>query len=257
MSLPVTTAAALAALPGVRHAFFTRQGGISTGVYTSLNCGPGSADEAAAVQENRRRSAAALGIAPDHLVSLYQVHGRDVVEVSAPFADRPKADGLVTRTKGLALGILTADCVPVLLADATAGVIGACHAGWKGALLGVTDATIDAMLDLGARRERIVAAIGPAIRQASYEVGPEFPAPFLAESGTNSRYFTPSSRAGHHQFDLTGYLLAKLSARSLARVSDVGHDTRTDAERYFSYRRTTLAGEKDYGRQLSAIALSA
>jgi YfiH family protein len=248
-------APALAAQPGLRHGFFTREGGVSEGLYASLNCGPGSSDRPEAVQENRRRVAAAMGVAADALCTLYQVHGRDVVTVTAPFGgERPKADGLVTNRPGLALGILTADCAPVLFADASAGVIGACHAGWRGAEAGVTDATIAAMERLGAKAAHITAVIGPTIAQASYEVGPEFPKPFLAADQRAARFFTPSPRAGHFQFDLPGYLVSRLAGR-VGTVHDMALDTRTDPQRFFSFRRTTLAGEPDYGRQVSVIAL--
>jgi YfiH family protein len=248
-------AAPLSALPGLRHGFFTRQGGVSTGPYASLNCGPGSADSVPSIAENRRRVAAAMGVGDDRLCTLYQVHGPDVVTVTAPFGgERPRADAMVTDRPGLALGILTADCAPVLFADSAAGVIGACHAGWRGAAAGVTDATIEAMERLGARASRIVAAIGPTIAQRSYEVGPEFPRPFLAEDAGAGRFFTASPRAAHFLFDLPGYLVSRLSGR-VGEVFDMALDTREDAERFFSFRRTTLAGEPDYGRQVSAIAL--
>ncbi|MCW5730049.1 MAG: peptidoglycan editing factor PgeF [Alphaproteobacteria bacterium] len=255
MKLRPLTTTGLAALPGIRHGFFTRHGGVSGGIYASLNCGPGSRDDQAAVRENRRRVAAALGLAEGRLVSLYQVHGRRVVRVEAPFAERPQADGMVTRMPGLALGILAADCVPVLFADDDTGVIGACHAGWKGALAGITDATVAEMVACGARSASIRAAIGPCIRQPSYEVGPEFPAPFLAEDAGNARFFRPSPRPGHHLFDLAGYVATRLGRLGLGLIEDCGHDTRAAPELFFSYRRTTLAGEPDYGRQISAIAL--
>ena len=246
----------LARLAGVRHGFFTREGGVSGGIYTSLNCGPGSQDDPAAVAENRQIAMAALGLEGNALQTLYQVHGRAVVTITgAAGAQRPRADGMATRQRGIALGILTADCAPVLLADAGAQVIGACHAGWKGALAGITDATIEAMQALGARPAKIVAAIGPAIRQASYEVGPEFPGPFLQADAGNGGYFQAGSRKGHFQFDLTGYVGARLRRAGLGEVEDLGNDTRSEAERFFSYRRTTLLGEPDYGRQLSSIAL--
>ena len=242
----------------MRHGFFTRRGGISGGIYASLNCGPGSADEPAAVQENRRRVAAALG-ANQGLVSLYQVHGRDVVMVGDDYdisGPRPKADGIVTTRRGVALGILTADCAPVLFADAEAGVIGACHAGWRGALAGVTDTTIEAMERLGARRERIRAAIGPLIRQPSYEVSDSFRSGFLDAAAGNAAFFAPGRRDGHWQFDLPGYLMLRLQqARVVAE--DLQLDTCADTARFFSYRRTTLANEPDYGRQISAIVLPA
>lgn len=250
---PVTAAS----LTDTRHGFFTRRGGVSGGIYESLNCGPGSGDEQAAVQENRRRVAATLG-AKHGLVSLYQVHGRDVVVVGEDYdigGPRPKADGMVSTRRGIALGILTADCAPVLLADAEAGVIGACHAGWRGAIAGVTDATIEAMERLGAVRERIRAAVGPLIRQSSYEVSESFRSGFVEAAAGNATFFAPGRRDGHWQFDLPGYLMQRLRQAGVA-AEDLGLDTCADAARYFSYRRTTLAGEPDYGRQISAIMLS-
>lgn len=257
MSAGLVEAPELARLAGIRHAFFTRQGGASEGVYASLNCGPGSADRPEAVAENRVRAAAAIGIAEPALTTAWQVHGRDVLALTEPIpqSNRPKVDGFVTDRPGIGLGILAADCTPVLFADADAGVIGACHAGWKGALAGITDATVDAMEGLGAQRARVTAAIGPAIRQVSYEVGPELRAAFLAPDAAAERFFIPSSRAGHFMFDLTGYVGARLRAAGVGEVADLGLDTRSDPERFYSYRRMTLAGEADYGRQLSAITL--
>lgn len=246
-------------LPRVRHGFFGRHGGTSAGLYASLNCGVGSGDDPAKVAMNRAEAMRALGLPPGALSSCYQVHGRDVVVVEAApanGADRPKADALVTSRPGLALGILTADCAPILFADGKAGVVGAAHAGWRGALLGVTDAAVEAMERLGARRNRIIAVIGPTIAQASYEVGPEFPAPFLAENPDNVRFFRPSDHDRHHRFDLPGYLRARLRRLGLGLVADLGRDTLAEPDQFFSYRRTTLAGEPDYGRQLSAIALA-
>lgn len=245
-----------ASLGSMRHGFFTRRGGVSGGVYSSLNCGPGSADDASAVRENRARVARALD-APAGLVSLYQVHGRDIVVVDDGYnvdGPRPKADGLVTRRRGIALGILSADCAPVLFADVQAEVIGACHAGWRGALAGVTDATVEAMERLGAKRDRIRAAIGPAIGQESYEVSEPFRTDFLAADTGNAVFFAPGRRAGHWQFDLPGYLKQRLHRADVAG-ENLGLDTCADAARFFSYRRMTLAGEADYGRQVSAIVL--
>jgi YfiH family protein len=251
-SITPVQAAGLAGLP---HGFFTRRGGVSTGLYASLNCGPGSSDDAAAVQDNRRRVAQSLG-APHGLVSLYQVHGCDVVAVGDDYdiAQRPKADGLVTVRRGIALGILSADCAPVLFADTGAGVIGACHAGWRGALAGVTDATIEAMIALGAGRDRIRAAIGPCIGQASYEVSAPFRDEFLAADTGNAGFFGTGKRDGHWQFDLPGYLMQRLR-RSGVTAENLGLDTCSDPDRFFSYRRMTLQKEADYGRQVSAIAL--
>jgi YfiH family protein len=250
--LPVPlTAAGLAKLP---HGFFTRQGGVSGGVYASLNCGPGSADAPEAVTENRRRVAAALGAAA--LASLYQVHGREVVTVGAGYDPdaRPKADGLVTDRPGIALGVLAADCTPVLFADAAHGVIGACHAGWRGALAGVTDATVAAMEALGARRDAIRAAVGPTIRQQSYEISDPFRATFLEAEAGNAAFFAAGKRPGHWQFDLPGYVMERLRRAGIG-AEDLGLDTCADPERFYSYRRMTLAGEPDYGRQISAIVL--
>lgn len=243
---------------GQRHGFFTRAGGVSDGLYASLNCGLGSRDRTARVIENRRRACLALNAAPAALATPYQVHGTNVLTLETPFAQgvRPEADGLVTRHPGIVLGILTADCAPILLADRETGVIGAAHAGWRGALAGIAEATVAAMVALGARRERIAAAIGPTIGFDSYEVGPEFPAPFLEQDRRCDRFFKPSARARHWLFDLIGYVESRLAKAGLDAVEALGHDTRTDAERFFSYRRATLAGEPDYGRQLSAIVLA-
>ncbi|WP_428246298.1 peptidoglycan editing factor PgeF [Ferrovibrio sp.] len=254
MTAEFLTAPALLSLPGIRHGFFTRRGGVSDGLYASLNCGPGSADTAENVAENRRRVAAALGA--DGLASLYQVHGREVVVVDAGYdiTARPKADGLVSRQRGIALGVLAADCTPVLFADAEAGVIGACHAGWRGALAGVTDATIEAMEKLGAARSRIRAAIGPTIRQQSYEVSEPFRAEFTAADATNADFFGPGRRDGHWQFNLPGYLARRLGKAGIA-FEDLHRDTLSEPENFYSYRRMTLNQEADYGRQVSAIAL--
>jgi YfiH family protein len=240
-------------LTGIAHGFFTRRGGVSAGLYASLNCGPGSRDDAVAVAVNRDRVAQALGTGG--LVSLYQVHGAEVLTLDRPPPDRPQADGMVTDRPGFALGILTADCAPILFADPVARVIGACHAGWRGALAGVWRRTVAAMTDLGARPARIRAVIGPTIAGRSYEVGPDFPRPFLDQDAANHRFFGPSDRAGHRRFDLPGYLRAGLGTLGLDAVVDSGEDTLTQPDRFFSYRRATLAGEPDYGRQVSAIAL--
>jgi YfiH family protein len=258
MSLPIVTSPKMNGLSGVRHGFFTRQGGVSTGIYASLNCGAGSHDEPASVAENRSRASAGLDLPVTALTTLYQVHGDEVLTLDAPLpadAPRPKADGMVSTMPGIALGILAADCVPVLLADAQARVIGACHAGWRGALGGITDATLRAMRRLGAAPLRITAAIGPSIRQASYEVGAEFPGPFLAADAANARFFRPGAKDGHFQFDLPGYVAARLALAGIAVIDDLARDTQSEPEHFFSYRRTTLAREADYGRQLSAIAL--
>ena len=250
-------AAALAALAGVRHAFFTRDGGVSEGVYASLNAGIGSSDVPGRVAENRARMAVALGVAPDRLLTAYQIHSPDVVVIDRPWPphERPRADAIVTATPGIAIGVTTADCGPVLLADGSAGIIAAAHAGWRGAATGVLEATIAAMERCGAERARIVAALGPTIRQPSYEVGPEFVTRFKADDGANERFFQPSPRAGHALFDLAGYIAARLAAAGIRRVQDLGLCTYADPTRFFSYRRATHRKEADYGRHISAIAL--
>lgn len=249
----------LAALDGVQHRFFTRSGGVSTGLFSSLNCGYGSADAPENVRENRRRAAGQFGLDEPDLQTVHQIHSADVLTVAAErwtSPGAPKADGLVTDRPGVALGVMAADCAPVLLADGTASVIGAAHAGWKGALGGVVDATIAAMEKLGARRERIQVVVGPCIGPASYEVGPEFPAPFLAQDEANAAFFRAATRTGHFMFDLPGYLVHRI-ARNGVTVSATGHDTLTGTDDFFSYRRNTLQGVRDYGRGLSAIALAA
>ncbi len=243
-------------LTGVTHGFFTRQGGYSSGIFSSLNCGLGSGDDIALVTKNRAKVADDLGVSHSHLVSAYQVHSADVMVVDGPFAERPKVDGLVTAKRGLALGILTADCGPVLFADLKAGVVGACHAGWKGALSGVTDSTILAMEGLGAKRQNIVAVLGPTISQKAYEVGPEFPKPFLQQNAAHQKYFILSLKNDHYIFDLPAYLVDRIKANGVGQVFDSGLCTYSDSERFFSYRRTTHLEEKDYGRLISAIALS-
>jgi YfiH family protein len=247
----------LAELPRVRHGFFTRRGGVSGGVYASLNCGLGSGDDPAAVRENRARAMAAFGLAGEALATAYQVHSARVLVIEAPFETgaRPQVDGLVTRRTGLALGVLAADCTPVLFADPEAGVVGAAHAGWRGALTGVLEATVAAMVGRGARRAAIRAAIGPTIAQASYEVGPEFSGAFLEHSFENRAFFKPSVRPGHFMFDLPGYVAKRLGGLGLAAVDPLARDTYAEPELFYSYRRNTHEGIKDYGRGLSAIAL--
>lgn len=244
---------------GIQHAFFGRRGGVSGGIYNSLNCGLGSRDDPAAVADNRARVLAALDPNAGALVTCYQVHGRDVAEVTRPWApdQAPRVDGLVTKTPGIALGILTADCAPVLFFDAADRVVGAAHAGWKGAKLGILEATVDAMVKLGAAPANISAVIGPCIAQASYEVGPEFPAPFLAEDDGNGRFFVSSRRDGRFMFDLGGYAESRLARLGLARVIRLERDTCREEVDFFSYRRATLRGEPDYGREISMIALEA
>jgi YfiH family protein len=250
------TSPLLAAIPDLRHAFFNRDGGVSKGIYASLNGGVGSDDDPAHVVENRRRMAAAMGVAPSHFLTAYQVHSPDVAVAVEPWdsASRPKVDAIVTRTEGLAIGVTTADCGPVLLVDPAARVIGAAHAGWKGALTGVLDSTIAAMERLGADRGHIVAAIGPLIRQSSYEVGAEFVERFKAVDPGNQKFFAASARAGHAMFDLAGFILMRLEAAGVAQIDDIGIDTYADP-RFYSYRRTVHRQEPDYGRHVHAIAL--
>lgn len=245
------------ALDGIRHGFCTRQGGTGNGLYESLNCGFGSGDDAAVVAVNWGRALALLGAAEWPLVTVHQIHSAKVAVVDQPWAqrDNPKADALVTRQRGLCLGILTADCVPLLFADPDAGVIGAAHAGWQGALAGVAEVTVAAMEALGAQAARIRAVIGPAIQQISYEVGAEFFTRFAEADPSSVAYFIPSSRAGRYRFDLPGFIEARLTALSLAAIGRTGLDTCDNPERFFSYRRATLRGEPDYGRQISLIAL--
>ncbi|MCA1909691.1 MAG: peptidoglycan editing factor PgeF [Magnetospirillum sp.] len=251
------TLSALNEIIRIRHGFFTREGGVSQGIYASLNCGPGSADDPAAVAENRSRAMAMMDLPVQALVTVHQAHTAEVVTVTEAWtpAGRPTADAMVTTVPGLALGILTADCAPVLLADRKNGIIAAAHAGWKGAVGGILENTVARMVELGAKPKNIVGAIGPCIGQRSYEVGPDFPAPFLAESADNADFFAPSRRDGHHLFDLPGYVSRKLARLGLVDVTRVPADTCRDGARFFSYRRATLAGEKDYGRQLSVIVL--
>jgi polyphenol oxidase len=244
-------------LNGMTHGFFTRGGGHSTGIFASLNCGLGSGDDIDLVNMNRNVVARALGLAEGQVVTAHQVHSADVVEVTDvwPLEGRPKVDGLVTRAKGIGLGVLTADCGPVLFADAEHGVIGCCHAGWKGALGGVTDATVNAMVKLGALRENIVAVLGPTISQVAYEVGPEFPKPFLEQSSAHGMFFVPSSKPGHLMFDLPAYLRQRMKGLGLKAVHDLALCTYSDEAKFYSYRRATHRGETDYGRLISAIAL--
>jgi purine-nucleoside/S-methyl-5'-thioadenosine phosphorylase / adenosine deaminase len=251
-------AASLSKLAGLRHAFFTRSGGVSQGVYSTLNGGVGSNDAPEKVAENRARMAAALGVSADRLLTAYQIHSPDVVVADAPWprGERPRADALVTRTPGLALGVSTADCAPLLFADAEGGVIGAAHAGWRGALTGVIEATVAAMEKLGAARARIAAALGPTIRQPNYEVGPEFVARFNAADAANARFFVPSARADHAMFDLAGYIASRVERSGIVKFEDLGFCTYAEPARFFSYRRMTRLGEADYGRHINAIALA-
>jgi YfiH family protein len=241
------------ALDGVAHGFLGRRGGVSGGVHHGLNVGLGSEDEADAVAENRSRAIAAV-LPGATLATCYQVHSADCVTITEPLAERPRADALVTDRPGLLLGILTADCAPVLFADRAAGVIGAAHAGWKGAIGGVTDATVAAMEALGADRRRITAAIGPCIARASYEVDEGFRARFLADDPANDRFFAPG-RDGHHHFDLEAYVASRLAACGVGRIEALGLDTYADEPRFYSYRRATHRSEPSYGRQISLIGL--
>ncbi len=252
MGLEILTDNSLAPL---KHGFFTRKGGASSGVFEGLNCGQGSADQGDAVSLNRARVAESLELAHEALVSVHQVHSPDVVTVTAPLTEKPKADAMVTRTAGLGLAILTADCEPVLFADHEAGVIGAAHAGWKGAQGGVLEATVDAMEALGAKAENITAVIGPCISQRAYEVGQEFFEQFMDENADNSRYFARGATPDKFQFDLPSYGLARLRARGVASASWTRHCTYEDEARFYSYRRTTHRDEKDYGRLISVIRL--
>jgi YfiH family protein len=253
MSIEVVTSHVLG---GTRHGFLGRTGGVSTGVVAGLNVGLGSGDDPVAIAENRRRAVAAVAPGAD-LVTVFQVHSPEVVVATTawPDADRPHADALVTDRIGLVLGILTADCAPVLLADTAAGVIGAAHAGWKGAIAGVTDATVAAMETLGARRDRIAAVVGPCIAQQSYEVDDSFRARFVAVDADNVRFFI-AGRPGHAFFDLPGYVAHRLTAAGVGRVEALALDTLELADRFYSFRRATLRQEPDYGRQISLIALS-
>jgi len=241
-------------LEGVTHGFFTRRGGASSGVFQGLNCGHGSSDLSEAVSVNRTRVADAMGVDPEHLVGVHQIHSADVVTLQAPPLAPVKADALVTATPGLCLSVLTADCQPVLFADARAGVIGAAHAGWKGARGGVLECTLDAMEELGAQRAQITAVIGPTISQMAYEVGPEFEATFLGDDPEAHRFFRrgPGGRA---HFDLPAYGLHRLNAAGVGRAVWTGHCTYSDPARFFSFRRATHLGEVDYGRLISAIRL--
>ena len=251
--------ASLAALAGIRHGFFTRTGGVSQGVYASLNGGVGSNDNPEQVAENRARMAQALGVAPERFLTPYQIHSPDVVAADRPWtADtRPRADAIVTREPGLAIGVSTADCGPLLFADAKARVIGAAHAGWRGALTGVIDDTVAAMEKLGAERANIIVTLGPTIRQDNYEVGPEFVERFLAADAYNARFFSDAARAGHALFDLTGYIAARVQQAGIEKFEDIGLCTYADPARFYSFRRATHLSEPDYGRHINAIALTA
>jgi YfiH family protein len=252
----IVTAPTLA-LGGFRHAFFTREGGVSEGLYATLNGGLGSRDDATFVAENRARMAQALGVTPPALLTAYQIHSPNVAIVERPWTadSRPRADAIVTRAPGLAVGVTTADCGPILLADPVARVIGAAHAGWRGALTGVVEATVAAMKDLGARPEQTLAVVGPMIRQQNYEVGPDLIARFTAEDAASERFFAAAARDGHAQFDLAGYIRGRLARAGVRQIADLGLCTYADEARFFSFRRSTHKGESDYGRHVSGIAL--
>lgn len=245
-------------LPGIRHGFYTRRGGVSDGIYASLNCGIGSEDDRGRVIANRARVAADLGVDADALATPFQVHSPDVVEVTEVWAPGkgPKADAVVTGRAGIAIGVGTADCGPLLFADAEARVVGAAHAGWRGAFTGIVEATVAAMEGLGAERARITAVLGPTISAAAYEVGPEFIARFVEADAASAAFFAPSARSGHHLFDLPAYIGARARAAGIGRFEDLALCTYADGERFYSYRRMTHRGEADYGRLLHAIALA-
>jgi polyphenol oxidase len=246
----------LSALAGIRHGFFTRKGGVSGGIYASLNGGLGSGDERALVVENRARMAGALGVEASHLVSVHQVHSPDVVHVTAPFTgERPKADAMVTDVAGLALAIATADCGPILFADPHAKVIGAAHAGWKGAFGGVIEATVTAMEGLGAARSRIIAVLGPTIGPSAYEVGPEFVERLVGQDAGFARFFAASPHAGHAMFDLPAFIAMRAAEAGIGHFVDLGLCTYSDEARFYSYRRATHRKEADYGRLIAAIAM--
>jgi purine-nucleoside/S-methyl-5'-thioadenosine phosphorylase / adenosine deaminase len=243
----------------IRHGFFTREGGVSDGIFASLNCGFGSGDDPAKVARNRAIAVNALGLAADRLVTCYQIHSATVLTVEAPWRrqEAPRADGMATARPGIALGVLAADCAPVLFADPEAGVVGAAHGGWRGALTGVMEATVSAMMALGADSSRIRAGIGPCIAQESYEVGPEFPGRFAEVDAASAAFFVPAVREGHFRFDLPGYIAHRLARLSLGAIKSADCDTVADPARFFSYRRACLTGEREYGRALAAIMLTA
>lgn len=252
MTLEIITDEKLAPM---RHGFFTRKGGASSGVFSGLNCGQGSSDQSEIVAHNRGRVAQALDLEHDALVSVHQVHSPDVAHVIAPFSEKPKADAMVTASQGLGLAILTADCQPVLFADKKAGVIGAAHAGWKGAQAGVLEATVDAMEALGANATNIAAVIGPCISQKAYEVGQEFFEQFTDTDPETRRFFINGASSDKYLFDLPAFGLSRLRARGVGYATWTGHCTYSDEARFYSYRRTTHRGEKDYGRLVSVIRL--
>jgi YfiH family protein len=251
-------APSLGKLAGIRHGFFDRTGGVSQGIYASLNGGVGSNDAPENVAENRARMARALGVATDRLITPYQIHSPEVATVDAPWTpdNRPRADALVTRTPALAIGVSTADCGPLLFADAEARVIGAAHAGWRGAFTGVIEATVAAMEKLGADRGRIAVALGPVISQPNYEVGAEFVDRFVAADAGNARFFAAYKRPGHAMFDLNGYIAARVERAGIRHFEDLKVCTYADPARFYSFRRTTHLSEPDYGRHINAITLA-
>ncbi|MDE0779464.1 MAG: peptidoglycan editing factor PgeF [Alphaproteobacteria bacterium] len=255
MSDTHVTAESLASLPGIRHVFLSRYGGVSDGIYAGLNCGLGSNDDTNKVTENRSRAAQAVGVAPDRLRTLYQVHSARVIDADTDWAGTPlEADALVCTTPGTAIGILAADCAPVLFADPEARIIGAAHAGWHGALKGVVGATIDAMLSRGAQADRIRATVGPCIGPKSYEVGPEFPAAFLKQDSENAQFFKQQQESDRLLFNLPAYVHSRLRLAGVSRSNITGHDTYSN-NNFFSYRRSCHRSEPDYGRNLSLITL--
>lgn len=247
--------ASLLAKPGLSHGFYTRQGGVSTGVYASLNGGVGSRDDPAAVAENRRRMAEHLGVEPARFLVPYQTHSPEVLIVAEAFIERPRCDALVTAAPGLGLGVTGADCGMVLFADAEAGVVAAAHAGWKGALTGVLEATLEAMETLGASRASTAAVLGPAIAQKSYEVGADFASRFVAASSGYGRFFARSAREGHFMFDLPGFIAMRIRSAGAGSFQDLARDTYSERDCFYSYRRSVHRNEPDYGRQIAAIAL--
>ena len=254
----VLTAPSLADAAGIRHGFFTREGGVSGGIYASLNCGLGSDDDKDDVLENRRRAAAHLGASHNDIVTVYQIHSATALVIDQPFepGTAPQADALVTSTPGLAVGALAADCTPVLFADPEARVVAAAHSGWRGAVTGILQATVDAMESIGAQRNRIRAAIGPTIHQPNYEVGPEFEAEFVARNPDHARFFAQPSPGARAHFDLPGFCAAQLAAAGVSNIDDIGKCTYANDSLFFSYRRKTHHSEADYGRQISAIVVA-
>ncbi|MBM3505126.1 MAG: peptidoglycan editing factor PgeF [Alphaproteobacteria bacterium] len=250
-------AARLQALSVTRHAFFTREGGLSAGLYAGLNCGLGSNDDRAIVERNRALALERLGLAAGRLCTVHQVHGTAVAHADGPWTSTaPVADAVITTVPGLAVAVLTADCVPVLLAEPDAGIVGAVHCGWKGTLSGVLEAALEAIEARGGQRTRLIAAVGPAIAQPSYEVGVELEQQFTAADPASDRFFRAGRSPRHRQFDLPGYVVERLRRNAAAVIERIDHDTYSDPQRFYSFRRTTHRGEPDYGRQLSAIALA-